>query len=139
MIVVAASGGFDPLHVGHVEYLEHAKSLGDKLVVIVNTDDFLLRKKGYAFMPLEERMKIVQALKCVDEVVACIDKDQSVCETLRMLKPNIFAKGGDRNIGNIPEAVVCSEVGITIVDGLGAKIQSSSDLVKKLNDRTTSK
>ncbi len=139
MVIVAASGGFDPIHVGHVEYLEHAKSLGDKLVVIVNTDDFLLRKKGYAFMPLAERMKIVQALKCVDEVIACIDKDQSVCETLRMLKPNIFAKGGDRNVGNIPEAVICSEVGITIVDGLGAKIQSSSDLVKKLNGRTTSK
>jgi len=132
MVVVAASGGFDPLHVGHVEYLEHAKSLGDKLIVIVNTDDFLLKKKGYAFMPLAERVKIVQALRCVDEVMVCIDKDQSVCESLRHLKPDIFAKGGDRNVGNIPEATVCNELNITIVDGLGQKIQSSSELVQKM-------
>lgn len=135
MITVVASGGFDPLHVGHVEYLEHAKSLGDKLIVIVNTDDFLMAKKGYAFMPLKERIYIVKSLKCVDEVVACIDKDQSVCETLRMISPNIFAKGGDRNVGNIPEATVCHELGIQIIDGLGAKIQSSSDLVKKIKSK----
>lgn len=138
MKVVAASGGFDPLHVGHVEYLEFAKKLageGGKLVVIVNSDDFLLRKKGYAFMPLAERMAIVKALRCVDEVVACIDQDQSVCETLRMVKPDVFAKGGDRNVGNIPEAKVCEECGIDIVDGLGEKIQSSSDLVKKLKSK----
>jgi len=132
MKVVAASGGMDPLHFGHVQYLNLARSLGDKLVVIVNSDEFLIRKKGYAFMPLEERMGILSALRCVDEVVACIDQDQSVCETLRMLKPNVFAKGGDRNVGNIPEAAVCKELGIEIVDGLGAKIQSSSELVKKL-------
>ncbi len=131
MKVVAASGGFDPLHVGHIEYLEHAKSLGDKLVVIINSDEFLHRKKGYAFMPLKERMAIIGALRCVDEVIACIDQDQSVCETLRMLKPNIFAKGGDRNVGNIPEAAICEELGIDIIDGLGDKIQSSSDLVKR--------
>jgi D-beta-D-heptose 7-phosphate kinase/D-beta-D-heptose 1-phosphate adenosyltransferase len=132
MIVVAASGGFDPLHVGHVEYLQMAKALGDKLVVIVNSDEFLVRKKGYAFMPLQERMQIVAALACVDEVVACIDQDQSVCETLRKLRPTVFAKGGDRNSGNIPEKAVCDELGIVITDGLGAKIQSSSDLVKKI-------
>jgi rfaE bifunctional protein nucleotidyltransferase chain/domain len=131
-MVVAASGGFDPLHFGHVEYLERARKLGDKLIVIVNTDEFLIRKKGYAFMPLKERMAIIKALRCVDEVIACIDQDQSVCETLKMIKPNIFAKGGDRNSGNIPEATICAEFGIDIVDGLGEKIQSSSDLVKKI-------
>jgi cytidyltransferase-like protein len=123
---------FDPLHFGHVEYLQQAAKLGDKLIVIVNDDDFLMRKKGYVFMPMMERMGIVAALRCVDEVVQCIDKDQTVCETLRMLKPKIFAKGGDRNAGEIPEAAVCRELGIQIVDGLGAKIQSSSELVKKI-------
>lgn len=132
MKTITASGGFDPLHVGHVEYLEHAKSLGDKLIVIVNADEFLIRKKGYAFMPLAERVQIVKALRCVDEVFVCIDQDQSVCESLRAIKPDIFAKGGDRNSGNIPEKIVCDELGIMIVDGLGQKIQSSSDLVKKI-------
>ncbi len=132
MKTIAASGGFDPLHIGHVEYLQHAKSLGDKLVVIVNSDDFLVRKKGYAFMPLKERMAIIAALRCVDEVMECIDQDQTVCETLRKLKPDIFAKGGDRHSGNIPELAVCQECGIEIVDGLGQKIQSSSELVSKL-------
>jgi D-beta-D-heptose 7-phosphate kinase/D-beta-D-heptose 1-phosphate adenosyltransferase len=131
MKIVAASGGFDPLHVGHVEYLQQARSLGDKLVVIVNSDEFLIRKKGYAFMPLRERMAIVAALRYVDEVVACIDQDQTVCESLRMLRPNIFAKGGDRTIDTLPELAICSELGIEIVDGLGAKVQSSSDLVNK--------
>lgn len=134
-IVVAASGGMDPLHAGHIEYLEKAKALGDWLIVIINSDEFLINKKGFAFMPLPERIRIVAALRCVDEVIACIDKDQTVCETLRMLKPHIFAKGGDRNIGNIPETVICEECGIDIVDGLGQKIQSSSELVKKVKGK----
>jgi cytidyltransferase-like protein len=136
MIVVAASGGFDPIHIGHIEYLEQAKTLGDKLVVIVNSDDFLIRKKGYAFMPLAERMAIVRSLRCVDEVVACIDLDQSVCESLRLIHPDIFAKGGDRHAGEIPETNICRELGIAIHDGLGPKIQSSSELVKKLKKNT---
>lgn len=137
-MIVATSGGFDPLHIGHIECLEKAKKLaGDngKLIVIVNDDDFLIRKKGYAFMPLKERMAIVSVIKYVDEVVVCIDQDQTVCKTLRLLKEthNIetFAKGGDRSATEIPEAVVCAELNIKIIDGLGDKIQSSSDLVKK--------
>ena len=82
-------------------------------------------------MPLAERAAIVAALKCVDEVFICIDKDTSVCESLAAIKPDIFAKGGDRNSGNIPEKAICDELGIDIVDGLGEKIQSSSDLVAK--------
>lgn len=132
MKIVATSGGFDPLHCGHLEMLQKAKALGDKLIVIVNSDDFLISKKGYAFMPLKERMTIVSALECVDEVVACIDQDQTVCETLKMLKPDIFAKGGDRHAGEIPETPVCREHNIQIVDGLGEKIQSSSTLVNKM-------
>jgi len=130
-IVVAVSGYFDPLHVGHLECMQLAKKLGDKLVVIVNNDEQAKMKKGYVFMPLNERVKIIQALKCVDDVFISIDNDRSVCKSLEALKPDIFAKGGDRNIGNIPETEVCDRLGIKIVDGLGAKIQSSSDLVKK--------
>lgn len=132
-IIVAASGGFDPLHVGHIDYLEKAKKLGTKLVVILNTDEFLIRKKGYVFMSFEERMQIVAALRCVDEVVRCIDSDDTVCETLRVIRPHIFAKGGDRLLsrGNIPEVDVCKEIGCTIVDGLGKKIQSSRSLVDR--------
>jgi len=129
---VAISGGFDPIHVGHIRYIREASKLGH-LIVIVNTDDFLLRKKGYVFMPLKERVEIIKAIKGVDEVVVCIDKDQTVCETLRMLKPDIFAKGGDRTLDNIPERKVCEELGIEMVFNVGGgKIQSSSDLVERL-------
>lgn len=129
-VVVVASGYFDPLHVGHIECLELAKELGDKLVVIVNNRGQTINKKGYEFMPFKERVKVVGSLKVVDEVFESIDEDGSVCKSLAALKPDIFAKGGDRNVGNIPENAVCEEFNIKIVDGLGAKIQSSSDLVK---------
>ncbi|MEK6952489.1 MAG: adenylyltransferase/cytidyltransferase family protein [Nanoarchaeota archaeon] len=132
-IIVAASGYFDPLHAGHVEYLEKAKALGNKLIVIVNNTKQAVLKKGYEFMPLEERIKILKALKFVDEVVPSIDEDASVVNSLEMIKPDIFAKGGDRVIGNIPEKEICSKLGIKIIDGLGEKIQSSSELVKRQN------
>lgn len=132
MIVVAASGGFDPLHVGHIEYLRRARILGNLLVVILNTDDFLMQKKGFVFMPFEERKIILESIRYVDKVIKCIDTDLSVCQTLAYLKPNIFAKGGDRNVANIPEAKICEENDIQIVDGLGAKIQSSSWLTGKI-------
>ena len=133
--VVVASGYFDPLHVGHLECLELAKGLGGKLVVIVNSDKQAVLKKGFAFMPEEERMKIVGALGCVDEVVLSIDDDQTQCKTLAMIKPDIFAKGGDRHAGEIPESDVCRELGIEIVDGLGEKIQSSSELVERAKNK----
>ncbi|VVB75486.1 FAD synthase [uncultured archaeon] len=138
-IVVAASGYFDPLHIGHVEYLELAKKLGDKLVVIVNNDEQCRLKKGFVFMPQEERMKIIAALKPVDEVVLSIDKEKfgihvPVSKTLEMINPNIFAKGGDRHSGEIPEGPVCKKLGIKIVDGLGKKIQASSELVKRARE-----
>jgi len=129
--VIVFSGYFDPLHVGHVEGLELAKGLGGKLVVIVNSDKQAVLKKGFAFMPEGERMKIVGALGCVDEVVLSVDDDQTQCKTLAMIKPDIFAKGGDRHAGEIPEAGVCRECGIEIVDGLGKKIQSSSELAER--------
>ena len=130
-IIVFTSGFFDPVHAGHIELFELAKKLGDKLIVAVNNDSQTMQKKGFVFMPAEEKAKIIAAIKWVDEVMISIDKDQTQCETLRLVKPDIFAKGGDRYAYEIPEAPVCKELGIKIVDGLGAKIQSSSDLVAK--------
>jgi len=128
MKVVATSGYFDPLHVGHLECLEMSAELGDKLIVIVNSDLQSKLKKGESFMKEEDRMKIVSALKCVDEVFLSIDKDKSQCESLRYINPDIFAKGGDRMSDEIPESKICKELGIEIIDGLGEKIRSSSDL-----------
>ena len=105
-----------------------AKELGDRLIVIVNSDLQAKLKKGESFMKEEDRMRIVSALKCVDEVFLSIDKDKSQCESLRHINPDIFAKGGDRTSGEIPESKVCNELGIEIIDGLGEKIRSSSDL-----------
>ena len=131
-IIVAASGYFDPIHIGHIEYLEKAKKLRDKLIVILNTDEQAILKKGYVFMPLEERKKIIESLKFVDEVFVSIDKDKSVCKSLEAIKPDIFAKGGDRIVSNIPEVDICNKHNIKIIDGLGDKLQSSSELVKKI-------
>ena len=128
MKVVATSGYFDPLHVGHLECLEMAAELGEKLIVIVNSDLQAKLKKGESFMNQYDRMKIIASLKYVDEVFLSIDKDKSQCETLKYLKPNIFAKGGDRTNKEIPEAKICKELGIKIIDGLGKKIRSSSEL-----------
>ena len=128
MKVVAVSGYFDPIHVGHLEYLKMAKSLGDKLVVIINSDYQAGLKKGKSFMPEQDRLEIVQALRCVDEVFLSIDKDKSVCKSLEYLKPDIFANGGDRSLEEIPETAVMKKYNIEMVDGLGEKIRSSSEI-----------
>ncbi len=98
MTVIAVSGYFDPIHVGHLEYLKMAKSLGDKLVVIINSDYQAELKKGKSFMPEADRLEIVGSLRCVDEVFLSIDKDKSVCKSLEHIKPDIFANGGDRSL-----------------------------------------
>ena len=134
-VIIAASGYFDPLHLGHVEYLKKAKELGDKLIVIVNNDKQAHLKKGYEFMPLAERVEIVKAIKWVDEVFVSIDEDKTQCKTLAHLKPHIFAKGGDRTSDEIPESETCRIHGIKIVDGLGAKIQSSSWLIANKEEK----
>lgn len=127
---VAVSGGFDPLHVGHINLFKDAKKLGDYLVVILNSDEFLMTKKKYIFMPFEQRKEMIESIRWVDEVVPCIDKDQTVCQTLRKIKPDIFANGGDRNKKNIPEVAICQEIGAQMVFNIGGgKIQSSSWLV----------
>lgn len=136
---VVASGFFDPIHCGHIEYLRKAKELGDYLIVLVNSDEAAFRKKGYCFMPLNERIEIIKALKFVDEVIPALDCDNTVANSLRQLDVQIFAKGGDRTIDNIPyeEKKVCDEFNIEIITGLGDKIQSSSNLLKCFEDYKT--
>lgn len=134
MKTVAVSGGFDPIHIGHVRLINNAKKLGDKLIVIINNDNWLKAKKGYVFMPEEERKEIIENLKSVDEVVLTKHsenpKDMSVCAELRELKPDIFANGGDRKAGNIPEYDLGNELGIKLIFNVGGeKIRSSSELV----------
>ena len=122
------SGGFDPLHVGHLELFERAKSLAYRLFVIVNNDQFLIRKKGKPFMDELDRVRILESLSTVDEVFLSIDSDRSVCKSLEEIKPDIFANGGDRATSEVPESVVCKEYNIEMVDGLGDKIRSSSSM-----------
>ena len=125
---VCISGYFDPLHVGHLEYINKAKELGDYLVVIVNNNFQCKLKKGKFFMDEKDRVEIVKNLKSVDEVFLSIDKDKTVSKSLEKLKPSVFANGGDRKNYEIPESKICEEHCIEIIDGLGDKIRSSSDL-----------
>jgi len=128
-VVVAVSGYFDPVHEGHIEYFNLARKLGDRLVVILNNDLQAERKKGRAFMSEKGRAAVLRALEVVDEVFVSVDKDGSVCESLRRVRPDVFANGGDRFSDEVPEVGVCRELGIKVVDSLGKKIESSSRLV----------
>ena len=130
-VLVAVSGGFDPVHVGHVRMIAEAANYG-AVIVIANSDAWLMRKKGYIFMTWEERQEILYSLKGVADVLEAKDDDGSVCETLRKLKPDIFANGGDRKDSNTPEVALCQELGIEMLWNVGGgKIQSSSELVAK--------
>jgi D-beta-D-heptose 7-phosphate kinase/D-beta-D-heptose 1-phosphate adenosyltransferase len=143
--IVAASGAFDPLHIGHVRYLQEAKKLGDHLVVILNNDHWLRMKKGKEFMSVLERKEIIEALGCVDEVIIsghCRNtKDRSVCREIIKIRPHIFAKGGDRFADDIPEFQLCRKLGIEMVFdvGRGGKVQSSSDLLKNYQKHLSKK
>ena len=125
---IAVSGYFDPIHIGHLEYLKLAKKLGGKLVVIVNNNHQCVLKKGKPFMDEDDRVKIVRSLKMVDEVFLSIDYDKTVCASLESLKPDVFANGGDRSTKEVPESSICKKYNIEMIDGLGDKIRSSSDL-----------
>ena len=131
--IVLTSGYFDPLHYGHIELIQMAKKLGDYLIVVLNNYNQTIKKKGFTFMPHEEKSKILAELRSVDEVFISIDEDQTQCKTLEFIKPNIFAKGGDRYSDEIPEGQICKQNDIKIIDGLGKKIQSSSTLIAKDN------
>ena len=125
---IAISGYFDPIHVGHIEYINNAKKLGDWLVVIVNNNNQCALKKGKYFMDEKDRVLIVKNIKAVDEVFLSIDEDKTVCKSLKKVNPDVFANGGDRKNYEIPESKVCKENNIQIIDGLGDKIRSSSAL-----------
>ena len=125
---IAISGYFDPIHVGHVEYINNAKKLGDWLIVIVNNNKQCALKKGKHFMDEKDRVLIVKNIKAVDEVFLSIDDDKTVCKSLKEVNPDVFANGGDRKNYEIPESIVCKENNIEIIDGLGDKIRSSSEL-----------
>jgi cytidyltransferase-like protein len=129
---VAVSGGFDPVHVGHVRMILEAAEVGD-VIVVANSDEWLMRKKGYVFMPWKERAEILASIRGVLKVVPVDDSDGTVCEALRREKPTFFANGGDRKTDNTPEMDVCSELGIGLLWEVGGgKIQSSSELVKNV-------
>jgi cytidyltransferase-like protein len=132
--IACVSGYFDPIHIGHIEYFKLSKKAADKLMVIVNNDQQAQLKKGTHFMPVDERIKIIQELKCVDYVVKSIDFDRTVCKTLATVepKPTYFCNGGDQTNNSIPEAEICNKLGIILLDGFGEKIQSSSWLIKKI-------
>lgn len=130
MKIVCVSGYFDPFHVGHLDYLENAKRLGDHLLVVVNNDEQAKQKKGKSFMPEEQRLRIIRSLKIVDQAILSCDKNRTVCETLRCVRPDIFANGGDQTNDSIPESSICKELDIQLVDGLGEKVQSSSWLIQ---------
>jgi cytidyltransferase-like protein len=132
------SGYFNPIHKGHIEYFNNAKVLADELFVIVNNDHQRALKGSKEFQQEAERVFIVSNIKSVDYCILSIDKDRTVCETIEKIALDFgseydlsFANGGDQNNNTIPERAICDEMGITLVDGLGDKIQSSSWLLKK--------
>jgi D-beta-D-heptose 7-phosphate kinase/D-beta-D-heptose 1-phosphate adenosyltransferase len=132
--IVCTSGGFDPIHPGHMSCIAESRKFGDTVIVIVNGDGFLTRKKGKPFQDIETRCRIVAYARGVDLVIPFeIDNDQTVREALRRLKPHVFTKGGDRcSPETIPEWDVCQELGISVETGIGEpKNWSSSDFLKK--------
>ena len=141
--IVAVSGGFDPLHIGHVRMLEEAKKLGDELIVILNNDNWLINKKGFAFMPEHERKEVIEAIRHVDRVYVTDhtigEADRSVCKALSEIKPQIFVNGGDRKPDGdpVPEVALCEELGIEMVYNVGrdGKVQSSSWLTERVKKK----
>lgn len=142
MRIVITSMYANPIHPGHIECLEMARKLGDRLVVIINNDHQQMLKIGKIFQDEDFRFKVVRSLKPVDDVMLSVDEDSSVCKSIETVHLNekmiygentefIFAKGGDRFISNIPEVEVCDRLGIKIIDGLGAKTHNSTDFRNK--------
>jgi len=135
-IVVVVSGGFDYCHVGHLRMMKEAKKLGDKLVVVLNNYNWLMKKKGYVFMKQEDRKELLESLKFVDEVVLTKHRknctDMSICSELREIYPQVYANGGDRHRENIPEFKLCVKLGINMFFNVGGgKIRSSSDMIRE--------
>jgi D-beta-D-heptose 7-phosphate kinase/D-beta-D-heptose 1-phosphate adenosyltransferase len=126
---IMVSGGFDPIHIGHVRMILDAAKHGE-VVVVANSDDWLMRKKGYIFMSWEERAEIIRSIRGVVRVEHVDDSDNSVCEAIQRCRPDAFANGGDRKGNNTPEVALCNKLGIDLVWNVGGgKIQSSSELI----------
>jgi cytidyltransferase-like protein len=130
---IIVSGYFNPIHKGHLEYFNNAKALADELFVIVNNDVQRGLKGSKEFQKEEERLFIVQNIKAVDKAIISVDKDRTVCKSIRSIFEAFgqeyqlgFANGGDQDNNSIPEAPICEELNIQLIDGLGDKIQSSS-------------
>jgi cytidyltransferase-like protein len=135
---IIVSGYFNPIHKGHLEYFNNAKDLADELFVIVNSDLQRALKESKEFQKEDERLFIVQNIKAVDTAIISIDKDRTVCASIEAIFETYgdqyqlgFANGGDQDNNSIPEAPICKELGIQLIDGLGDKIQSSSWLLNK--------
>jgi len=135
---IIVSGYFNPIHKGHLEYFNSAKSIADKLFVIVNNDKQRELKGTKEFQDEKERIIIVSNIKSVDKTILSIDKDRTVCKTIKMIAEKFgkefdlgFANGGDQNNNSIPEKHVCEQLNVKLIDGLGEKIQSSSWLLNK--------
>ena len=133
---IIVSGYFNPLHKGHIEYFRKAKEMGDELFVIVNNDNQRELKGSKKFMNQDERLLIVNELKVTSKAFLSIDNDKTVCKTLQKIHSKyssnfelFFANGGDQNNDSIPETNIANKLGITLLDGLGSKIQSSSWLL----------
>ena len=129
---IMVSGGFDPPHIGHIRMFKEASKWG-KVIVALNSDEWLMRKKGYVFMTLKERLEIITEFASVDYVMSFDDTDDTACDAIVSMKPDAFANGGDRKKDNTPEMEVCDELGIQMLWGIGGKDkpQSSSWLVNK--------
>ena len=131
--VVLVSGGFDPIHIGHLRLFRKAKKLGDKLIVVLNDDEWLKRKKGMVFMNENERSEIISEFKCVDRTYILHSQKGGVSEALEDIKPDIFANGGDRrNESEIRDADVCKKLGIEMIFNVGGKKhRSSSEMLNR--------
>lgn len=129
--IVAVSGYFDPCHGGHISYILDAAKYGD-VIVILNSDEAAIRKKGYVFMSWDQRAAVVGAIKGVIDVIPVDDSDGTVCSALKKLKPDYYSKGGDRHYENTPEVPLCNKMGIGLIFNCGGpKTASSSELVNK--------
>ena len=134
--MIMVSGGFDPPHIGHVRMFKEAAKWGD-VVVAINSDEWLKRKKGYVFMPWDQRAEIIREFASVTVVTPFDDSDNTACDAIRKFRPDAFANGGDRKKENTPEMDLCDKLGVQMLWGIGGKDkpQSSSWLVDNLKDK----
>ena len=135
---IIISGYFNPIHKGHLEYINNAKAIAEELIVIVNNDKQRILKNSTEFQLEEERLLIVSNIRAVDKVILSVDEDRTVCQTIQKIAQEFgsvydlaFANGGDQDNTTIPERAICEEMGIALLDELGDKIQSSSWLLNK--------